>query len=313
MDEGESVNRVSVLGSLNMDLVVKVKAMPEVGQTIMGEDFTSIPGGKGANQAVAARRLGAEVNMIGKVGADANGQRLISELQRDNINTEFVFVDKQNTTGTAVITVNEEGNNSIIVIAGANMQIEKQELQSARAVIENSNVLVAQFETSIEITLEAFKYAKEKGLVTILNPAPAKSIPEELLRYTDIIVPNETEALYLTGIEVKDIASAKEAGMQFINKGTKYVIITLGDKGAVLMDKDNCELIPAFKVKAIDTTAAGDSFIGGISVKINFSNLKYEALKSAVEFANKVSSLSVQRKGAQPSIPTLSEVMKAYK
>lgn len=307
------MNKICVLGSMNMDMVLKVKAMPKVGETLLSRSMEKIPGGKGANQAVAARRSGAEVYMISKVGLDENGLILTEELKKDNINTEYVFKDEKDTTGVAIITVNDEGDNSIIVVSGANMALSYEDIKSTERLIEESHIVIAQFETPEHITLEAFKIAKSYGKVTILNPAPAKQINEELLKYTDIIIPNETEAQVLTGIEVKDTHSAKLAANSFLEKGVKWVIITLGDKGAAVISKEILEIVPAYKVEAIDTTAAGDSFIGGFSSKLNIKALTKENIISSVRFGNKVSSIAVQRPGAQPSIPYLEEVLETYK
>lgn len=307
------MNKVCILGSLNMDLVVKVKEMPTVGQTIIGESFTKVPGGKGANQAVASKRTGSQVYMIGKVGIDENGNELIKELEKDNIITDFIFKDDSNPTGTAIINVNNHGDNSIVVIPGANMEMREEELDNAKEAIKASDILIAQFETSLSITIKAFKFAKENGVITILNPAPAKSIPEELLKYTDIIVPNETEAFDITKVKVEELNSAVSAAEIFLKQGTKYVIITMGDKGAAVISRSRGELIPAYKVSAVDTTAAGDSFIGALASKLNAAELNYETLKKAVIFGNMVSSITVQRRGAQPSIPTMEEVLEVYK
>lgn len=306
------MNKICVLGSINMDLVLKVKDMPKVGETILSKSFQKIAGGKGANQAVAAKRSGAEVFMISKIGKDENGRELRDKLVKDNIDVKYVFEDEVEPTGMALIMVNENGNNSIIVNAGSNMTLTRDEIHSAQEVIKESEIIISQFETPEDMTIEAFKIAKENEKVTILNPAPAKKIKEELLKYTDIIVPNETEAELLTGIEIKDIEDAKEAGKVFLDKGVKFVIITLGENGAALIGKDFCEIVPAYKVNAIDTTAAGDSFIGGLSSKLDVKNLGRETLSKAIRFGNKVSSIAVQRKGAQPSIPFLEEVLEIY-
>ena len=306
------MNKVCVLGSMNMDLVVKVNDIPRVGETILSKSFEKIAGGKGANQAVAAKRCGAEVAMIAKIGKDENGEILKDKLKEDNIDVKYVFEDKNELTGMAFIMVNENGNNSIIVVAGSNMTINKEEIEVSLEKIKESDILIAQFETSEEITLEAFKKAKEFGKVTILNPAPAKKINEELLKVTDIIVPNETEVEVLTGITIEILEEANKAGQVFLEKGVKFVVITLGDKGAVIIGKDFCELVPAYKVNAIDTTAAGDSFIGGLSSKLDYKNINKQTLIEAVNFGNKVSSISVQRKGAQPSIPYLKEIEEIY-
>lgn len=307
------MNKICILGSINMDVVVKVNSMPKVGETIIGNNLMNIPGGKGANQAVAAKRSGASVYMLGKVGLDSNGNRLIEELKKDQINVDHIYKDESKPTGTAIITVDESGNNSIIVVPGANMRITQQELNMATEVIKSCNILIAQFETNMDIIIEAFKIAKEYGVITILNPAPAKQVPDELLQYIDVIVPNETEAFELTKVQVNDLKTAKESAEIFLNKGVKYVIVTMGEKGAALIGDEGCEIIPAYNVSAVDTTAAGDSFIGALASKLEGSDVNYDNLKSAVVFGNKVSSIAVQREGAQPSIPTVDEVMKIYK
>lgn len=306
------MNRVCVLGSINMDVVLKVNHMPKVGETIFAKSLQNIPGGKGANQAVAGKRLGSHVCMIAKVGTDSNGQVLKNSLIKNDINVDFVFEDRENPTGTAIISVDQLGNNSITVVAGANMTINTEEIHKAKEVIENSNIVVAQFETPVDTTIEAFKIAKNKGIITVLNPAPAKEIQEELLKYTDIVIPNETEAYELTGIEVKDLDSAKEAGYKFIENGVKFAIITLGANGAAVISKDKSEIVKAYKVKAVDTTAAGDTFIGGFISKLNPEKIDFEEIKKAIKFGNKCSSIAVQREGAQPSIPYLKEIIETY-
>jgi ribokinase len=306
------MNKICILGSINMDMVVSVDKMPLVGETIFSENFKLAHGGKGANQAVASQRLGSEVYMISKVGKDAYGLQILNGLEKENINIANIFKDDVNPTGTAIITVNSEGNNSIIVVAGANMTLSLDEIGKCKDIITSSDIIVAQFETPIEVTMEAFKFAKQNGVITILNPAPAKEIPNELLRYTDIIVPNETEATTLTGVDVNDLESAKQAANVFLNNSVKYVIITLGDKGAAVISKEDGVLIPAYKVNAIDSTAAGDSFIGAISTKLKKSDLNIMSLVEAVKFGNKVSAIAVQREGAQPSIPFLKEINEIY-
>ncbi|MGL5615497.1 MAG: ribokinase [Sarcina sp.] len=302
------MNKVSVLGSINMDLVLKVKDMPKEGETILSKSFEKIPGGKGANQAVAAKRMGNEVVMIGKIGKDENGYFLKNQLNNEGIDVQYVFEDEKNPTGMAMITVNEKGNNSIIVISGSNMEIGEKELLEAKKIILESDIIISQFEIPEEIIKKAFKIAKESNKITILNPAPAKNFNEQLLKDTDIIIPNETEVELLTGIKVFDLNSAKEVAKKFLNAGVKFVIITLGENGAALIDKNNGKIISAYRVKAIDSTAAGDSFIGALTSKIDINDLTFENLELAVTFANKVSSITVQRLGAQSSIPKLEEL-----
>ncbi|MBU3218157.1 ribokinase [Clostridium estertheticum] len=302
------MNKVCILGSINMDMVVSIDKMPLVGETIFSESFKLAHGGKGANQAVASRRLGAEVYMIGKIGQDSYGSQIVNALEKERINVDSIFKDDVKPTGTAIITVDNKGNNSIIVVAGANMALNLEEIDKCKEVIASSDIIVAQFETPIEVTMEVFKFAKENGVITILNPAPAKEIPKELFAYTDIIVPNETEATTLTGVNVQDLESAKQAANTFLDNKVKYVIITLGHMGAAVISKQEAVLIPAYKVNAIDSTAAGDSFIGAITTKLTKSNLNINSLVEAVKFANKVSAIVVQREGAQASIPFLNEI-----
>lgn len=306
------MNKVCVLGSMNMDLVMKVKDVPQVGETILSKSFEKISGGKGANQAVAAKRSGAEVFMISKIGQDDNGKILKGKLEEDNIDVKYVFEDKNESTGMAMIMVTEKGNNSIIVVAGSNMTINKEEIDYSMEAVKESHILISQFETPEDMTLRAFSKAKELGKVTILNPAPAKKIDKELLKATDIIIPNETEAELLTGVKVETLEDAKKAGEVFLESGVRFAIITLGSRGAAVIGKDFCELVPAYKVNAIDTTAAGDSFIGGLSSKLDVNNINKETLVKAVNFGNRVSSIAVQRKGAEPSIPYLKEVVEVY-
>lgn len=304
---------ICVIGSINMDLVVKVNRMAKVGETILSEGYYKYSGGKGANQAVAASRLGARVHMIGKVGNDDNGDALLKKLAEDEVDIEYISVDNSNPTGMAVIMVDQDANNSIIVVPGANMKIESSDVQKAREVIIMSKLIVAQFETPVEATIEAFKIAKDNNVVTILNPAPAREIPDELLGLTDIIIPNETEAYELTKIKIDNENSIKAAAEKFLERGAKYAIITLGERGAALVSKEGFEIIKAVKVTALDTTAAGDSFIGALASKLcNYEKIDFEKIKEAVIFANKVSSMVVQKPGAQASLPTLNEVMEEF-
>jgi ribokinase len=306
------LNRVCILGSINIDLILNVKKMPQVGETIFGENLKNASGGKGANQAIAASRCGSEVKMIGKIGNDNNGNSLVEALVKDSINVKYVGVDVDSPTGTALITVDEEGNNSIIVVPGANMTINHEEILAAKKIIEDSDLIISQFETPLQATIDAFKIAKGKKVITILNPAPAKTIPDELYSLTDIIVPNETEVYELSGVKVETLTDAKKAADLFLQRGVKYVIITLGEKGAVLIDKNRIQLIPAYKVNAIDTTAAGDSFIGALASVVNKDSINFDNLIEAIKFGNKVSSIVVQNEGAQPSIPYLSEIKRIF-
>lgn len=304
---------ICILGSINMDIVLKVSSIPLPGETVLSEDLKKIPGGKGANQAVAASRLGGSVHMIGKVGQDDNGSLLLKNLIDDGIDVDNVLVDSDKPTGIAIISVGRDGNNSIIVSPGANMNIEIHEVYQAENVIRDSGIVVAQFETPVDATVEAFKTARKYGVTTLLNPAPARQIPEELMKLTDILVPNEVETFELTGVRVVDIKTAREAADKFIASGIKHVIITLGEKGAALISGQIEDFIPAYRVEAVDTTAAGDAFIGAIAVKLcGEHDVSYYSLRSALIFANKVSAIVVQRHGAQPSLPFIREVAQIY-
>lgn len=307
------MNRVCVVGSMNLDIVLNVKNLPKKGETFFVDTIEKIPGGKGANQAVAARRLGCEVHMISQIGDDDNGELLYSCLEKDGIHTKYVFRDKTQPTGTAIITVDENGDNTIAVISGANMTLKTESIEKAKELIESCNIAIAQFETPMDVTKEVFQIAKNNNAITILNPAPASKMNEDLLKVTDIIVPNETEVMELTGLEVSDLESAKKAAEIFFDQGVHFVIITLGEKGAALVSREKAELIKAYKVDAIDTTAAGDSFIGGVASRLSQTKqLDYEVIKKAVCFGNKVSSITVTKKGAQISLPSLEEVNEKY-
>ncbi|GGE57150.1 ribokinase [Priestia taiwanensis] len=299
------MKKITVLGSINMDIVMKVEEMPLKGETISVQDVLHIGGGKGANQAVAASRAGGKTNFIGKVGKDEDGSTLCSLLKEDNIDISHVKVDEQYATGRAFIMVNRNGENSIMVHSGANMTIEDKDVADAQAVIRESDFVVSQFEVPVHAIEEAFKYAKEHHVCTILNPAPAiAKLDSPLLAHTDIIIPNETEAASLTGVIVDSEASMLEAAKRFVEMGVRYVIITLGSKGAFYYSADSeFGFVSAFKVKAVDTTAAGDTFIGALASQLNVVEGKITNMEEAILFANKASSITVQGEGAQPSIP----------
>ncbi|CUS25926.1 ribokinase family sugar kinase [Paucilactobacillus oligofermentans DSM 15707 = LMG 22743] len=303
-------NTVTVLGSLNLDTIVTIKRIPQPGETISSADKSSAAGGKGANQAIAAVRAGAKVNFIGKVGNDDAGKFMVKSLSDDNVDTSNVSKDDKVGTGSAIILLDENGQNSIVVYGGTNQEVTGEDIASAHAQIKESNFLIAQFETPQAAALEAFKFAKENGVTTILNPAPADSILPELLQYTDILVPNETESETLTGIKVTDEQSMLENFAAFRKMGVKNLVITVGDKGAFYANDTDHAFVPAFKVNAVDTTAAGDTFIGSLSSQLtsDLSNME-----TAISFAQRASSITVQGMGAIPSIPTLAQIEEASK
>ena len=303
------MSNICVLGSINMDTVYEVDSIPKEGETISAKSLNLYPGGKGLNQAISASRLGGDVAFIGKVGNDSFGNKLLDVLFSENVNIEYVKHDNSSSSGQAVIMIDSQGKNCITVLGGANMSLVNDDIYSAKDVILKSNVIVSQLEVPINVILEAFKFAKQNEVLTILNPAPAKDIPEELYELTDIIVPNESELERISGREILTINDAVEASMTIINKGTNIVIATLGEQGALIVLKNSNIHIQGEKVKVIDTTAAGDSFIGALSYKLSKNTiLAEENLIDIVKFANKVASLTVQRKGAQPSLPYLHEI-----
>ena len=300
------MNRVTVIGSINLDTNLRVRKMPKPGETIHATGHYSAAGGKGANQAVAAARSGCKVSFIGGVGNDAAGSEMLNLLKKEGINTSGIITAPHESTGQAFITVDDNGQNSITIYAGANYAFGPNEVVQNKALIANSDFLIAQFETPLEATIKGFEIAQAEGVTTILNPAPAMAeIPADLLKLTDIITPNESEAETITGIKVIDERTAQEAAAKLHQQGAATVIITIGAKGAFYDYQGQYALIPAFKVKAVDTTAAGDTFIGAMTsvLKPDMTNLK-----EAILFANKASSLTVQKFGAQPAIPFAKDI-----
>jgi ribokinase len=301
------MTNILVIGSLNADLVVRAKRFPSPGETIQGENLITIPGGKGANQAVASARLGAQVAMIGRVGADAFGSTLIDNLAQNKVDTHLVIRDDSTSTGTAVIIVDSQGQNSIILSPGANARVAASDIKPES--FSGSSLLLLQFEIPIETVIHSANIAKKKGLVVLLNPAPALNLPDELLRTADYILPNETELGLLTGKTISDLASIEVAGLSLIARGARNVIITLGAKGALIVTKGGAKHIPTFKVKVVDTTAAGDAFIGGLAVGL----LNGRSLEDAVQYGCACGALAVTQFGAQPSLPSAEDVNKILK
>lgn len=301
------MNTVTVIGSINLDRTIRVKHMPKPGETIHTRETFSAGGGKGANQAVAARRSEADTYFIGAVGTDEAGKTMSELLSQEEIDLTGVATLENQATGQAYIIVDDQGENSIMIHAGANNAFTPEQVRKSQAIIEKSDFIIAQFESAIESTIEAFKIAKKAGVKTILNPAPAlENVPEELLKVTDMIIPNETETEILTGVTISDEVSLQEAASKLHALGIEVVIITIGSKGAFYALKDGKNgIVKAFKVNAVDTTAAGDTFIGAMSSLLakDFSNLE-----EAIRYGNKASSLTVQRFGAQPSIPYKNEL-----
>lgn len=294
---------ITVLGSLNMDLVTRVKETPKVGETTLGKGFDKIPGGKGANQAVTIGKLGGNVQMIGKVGKDEYGKALIESLNNSNVDSKNIL-ESDKSTGLAFIMVNDNGDNSIVVIPGANFDLDKKDINDKKNILESSNVLVCQLESPLETVKKSLVIAKKANTFTILNPAPAKKLSKEIISNVDLLTPNESELELLSDIKITDEKSLIKACKEMINKGVKSLIVTLGEKGCLYYNPNEYEYFKAINVDAVDTTAAGDSFTGAIAYSID----KGDSIKDAISLATNVAALSVTKKGAQSSLPSIDEV-----
>ena len=309
---------ILVVGSLNADLVVRAPRFPQPGETISGEDLQVIPGGKGANQAVATARHGTQVSMLGRVGNDHFGDFLLDNLKENNVDFQHVLRDPAS-TGTAIIIVDSNGQNSIVLSAGANGKVSSADVDSAS--FADHRLLLLQLEIPIPTVLSATQRAHAEGLLVILNPAPARQLPEEIISQIDYLIPNETELGLLTNMNVHDIPSAEQAAKSLMERGVKNVIVTLGSKGALIVTSTQVKHIETFKVDVVDTTAAGDAFIGGFAYKLLESanslhsqgvlaNAQEQApiLHNAVRYGCACGALATTKFGAQPSLPTKEEV-----
>lgn len=303
---------ILVVGSLNADLVVRTSRFPLPGETISGGDLQVIPGGKGANQAVAAARLRAKVSMLGRVGKDNFGDFLLNNLKSNNVDTQLVQRDDAS-TGTAIIVVDSNGQNNIVLSAGANGKVSSADVEHAS--FFHHKLLLLQLEIPIETVLSAAQHAKENNVGVILNPAPAKEIPGELIALVDFIIPNENELGLLTGMDVNDIPSTERAAQVLLQRGAKNVIVTLGSQGALIVNAYTSKQVDTFKVNVVDTTAAGDAFIGGFATKLLESasllvNPQEQALaiQKAVKYGCACGALATTKFGAQPSLPTKAEL-----
>ena len=300
------MGKILVVGSLNVDMVMNVDHMPAEGETILCDGMTLVPGGKGANQACAAGRLGTDVAMLGAIGDDDYGALQLKSLSEAGVEVGGLLKKEGQNTGTAFITVNKSGNNSIVVVPGANSAFRPEDIAANRALIEQCEIMILQLEIPLDTVCYAAKLAKSLGKTVILDPAPVpEHFPEELYEYVDIVKPNETELGMLTGIAEAQ-KHLTEAAQVLKARGVKNVLVTLGGDGVYINPESGEEIrIPACKVKAVDTTAAGDSFTAALAAML----LNGESLEAAAEFANRVSAIVVTRKGAQSSIPTIDEVV----
>ncbi|MEB3754774.1 ribokinase [Acinetobacter sp. MD2(2019)] len=299
-----SSQKLVVLGSINADHILTLEHFPHPGQTLSGRDYQIAFGGKGANQAVAAGRSGADIRFIACVGEDDIGQRMIEQFNKDRIDTQAVSPVQGQSTGVALIFVNAVAENCIGIFAGANACLSTDYVQQHANLIRSSNALLLQLETPLESIIEAAEIAQNSGVKVILNPAPARELPEALLRLVDIITPNETEALSLTGVIIHDEKDAAEAACILHSKGIKTVVITMGSRGVWLSESGQGQLVAGFKVNAVDTIAAGDTFNGAFVTAL----LEGKTALDAARFANAAAAIAVTRSGGQPSVPWREEI-----
>ena len=296
--------RICVVGSANVDLTFRTPRLPRPGETLAGHAFHLGMGGKGANQAVATARLGAHVSFISRVGIDAFGQEAVRRYKDEGIDTTFVRTDELRPTGTAAIVVDDDAENCIIVVAGANAGLSPEDVQEAASVIQTAHVLLAQLETPLDATLAAFRLARAAGVRTILTPAPATPLSDEVLRLCDFCVPNKTELELLVGRKVESLDDVESAANVLRQRGVPTVVVTMGVAGALLVDKDDTMHIPAVRVQAVDPTGAGDAFTAGLAVALATGL----SLRNAARQASIVAALTVTRIGTQTAFPSLFEV-----
>lgn len=298
------MSRIIVIGSSNTDMVIKTEKLPVPGETILGGTFLMNPGGKGANQAVAAARLGGKVTFITKRGNDLFGNQAVGLLMREGIHTQYIVKDMELPSGVALITVDSAGENSIVVAPGSNGNLLQEDIPPVIFDAGKYEILLLQLEIPMDTVEYCAISAYDRGIKVILNPAPARQLSDNLLVHTWLITPNETEAETITGVSITDIASAERAAGLLQERGVKNVIITLGDSGAFVKSENYTGLIPGVKVIPVDTTAAGDVFNGALAVAIS----EGKNIVDAVNFANKAASISVTRMGAQASAPYRNEI-----
>ncbi len=293
--------KIVVVGSFNMDLTAYMERLPRPGETVGGRKFVTGPGGKGSNQAVAAARLGAEVWFIGRVGEDVFAEAAINTWKKEGIHTEFVIRDPDHATGVAPIWVDDAGENSIVVVLGSNLNMQPADVDAAAAIIASADVLITQLEINYDMVAYALKVAKEKGVRTILNPAPAGTLPAEVVALADYLTPNETELEALSGMPGAEVSVAARS---LLTTEEQTAVVTLGAAGACYVRKGSSAQMPTYKVNVVDTTGAGDAFNGGLAVAL----AEGKSLEAAIKFANATAALCVTRPGTAPSMPTRAEV-----
>ena len=298
------MNKILVIGSSNMDLVVQVPRCPAAGETLFGSSFTTNYGGKGANQAVAVARIGSGVTFMAKLGNDTFGQQMRQHFSEEGMDPTHILTDAESPTGTALITVEDKGENRIIVVPGANARLTENDVESLSAEINSCRFVLTQLEIPLPTVLHIAEMTSAAGKQLILNPAPARPLPDSLLQKVFLITPNETEAEILTGIRVSDAESARRAALWFREKGVQQIVITMGSQGAFVFTDDFQGMVPSYKVKAIDTTAAGDVFNGALTVALS----EGKTTADAARFGCAASALAIMRPGAQSSIPKRTEI-----
>ncbi len=301
--------KILVVGSSNTDMVVNVPRIPHPGETVLGGEFATAAGGKGANQAVAAARAGGDVTLIACLGGDMFGQRAVKSFAKEGIHTRHMARNRQRPSGVALIFVSADGQNSIAVAPGANALLSPAHIRRAAGAFRGASALLMQLETPLRTVVEAARLARDQGVAVILNPAPAQDLPGDLLRRVSILTPNESEASALSGITVRNEATAATAAAKLRQLGAGAVIVTLGARGAFVADAQTQQLVRGFRIKPVDTTAAGDVFNGALAVALG----EGQSLLGAVRFANAAAAISVTRRGAQPSAPRRREIERFLK
>lgn len=287
-----------------MDIFSWVQRLPSKGETVLSDRYWMGTGGKGANQAVAARLLGADVTFVARVGNDRFGQEMVASLAKIGIGIEHITVDEDCPSGMAIATVDSQGNNTVVVVPGSNMKLTSASVKEVESAIASADILLLQLEIPLETVACALEVGHRNRVRSILNPAPARRLDSSLLALVDILMPNETEAEMLTGIKIRDLEGVRRAALQLLELGVSAVIVTLGDGGAFLATTRQTKLVPAYQVRAVDTTGAGDAFAGGLAVAL----AEGKGLEESAQYANAVAAISVTRPGAQLSLPSRDEV-----
>jgi ribokinase len=298
------LSKVIVIGSANRDLTVRLERLPRTGETVSGGEFYASFGGKGANQAVAALKAGAEVAFVAKVGLDENGDAMVSHFQGLGLSSDQILRDGTTPSGVALIMVEKDGKNMIAVAPGSNWNLTEEEIARAESAIAGARVLLIQLEVPLVGVRRALELARHHGVTTVLNPAPAKLLPPSILALVDILTPNEVETSALTGLEVSNEHDAAGAARRLLEAGVGQVIVTLGEKGSLWVTRDREQLFPAFHITPVDSTAAGDAFNGALACALAHRR----PMEEAIRFANAAGALTVTRKGAQDALPAKKEI-----